>query len=280
MILETLSTVQPRICVPCCHGYIYSDNRKWWEERASRFPNELKACNSLVTDRIPPFPKTVRDALIDRYCPNELKSTVKSSEPDRDCLIRPYLGRRKYHSNPSRFKGFSLRNFPLHIDQIEALELDGALYARILAETLANLYWRAHIDANDMEIVLAPSLEDHASQIETDTQLAHPKTIISQILGRHAVWILDFDLCRHMSMNEEGVEQAVAAFYRNDPYYPRPGRVQIEDQILWTIFKDHFLETSEDILGSQSPEARLPTLWIKLTENKSKSIMQLCSVHR
>ena len=51
-----------------------------------------------------------------------------------------------------------------------------------------------------------------------------------------------------MELNEAGVRQAVVAFYKNDPYYPRPqsgGR----DQDLWESFKQAFLQTSHEVLS-------------------------------
>ena len=67
-------------------------------------------------------------------------------------------------------------------------------------------------------------------------------------------------------MDEKGVEQATAAFYRNDPYYPRPGRDNSVDQALWKEFKIHFLEASEAILGQGNPEAYLPALWVDIVK--------------
>lgn len=127
--------------VPGCYQYVSSDHQAWWDEHLPKFPKKFQiSCNVLVTERIPPFPKAVRNNLIDLYCPESLKSSIRSSEPDQDCLIRPYLGRRRHFQPQSRFKAFSLRNHPLHLDQIESLGLDGALYAQIMAETLAILY--------------------------------------------------------------------------------------------------------------------------------------------
>lgn len=117
--------------------------------RLSRYP--------LITERIPPLPKQVRDSIIDLYCPDSLKASAKVSDPDQDCLVRPYLGRRRRLVKQSRFQAFSLRNYPLHVDQMEDLELDIRHYARLMAEALADLYWRARVDANAVEFVLAPS---------------------------------------------------------------------------------------------------------------------------
>ena len=263
-LLTTLNQLQsdinrPRICLPRCHQFIDSDNRTWWNERISEFPKEYRIpCNTLVTDRIPPFPERVRNTIIDLYCPEPLKPAIKASTPDQDCLIRPYLGRRRRLVSQSRFQAFSLRNYPLHIDQIEILGLDKTLYAEIMAETLAHVYWRAHIDANDVEFVLAPS---NASE---------QFTINSPVLGSHVMWMLDFDCCRHMPFDEQGVRQAMEAFYRNDPFYPRPGRGDVEDQKLWNAFKDRFIAVSDGLLGGQNTKSHLPALWVDLVEERGR----------
>lgn len=263
-ILKGLSTSHCQVRIPNCHQFV-SGNDSWWDDHLSSFPKEFRTlCNVLVTDRIPPFPKLVRDTIIDLYCPKLLKSSIKLSEPDQDCLIRPYLGRRRrLLSKQSKFQAFSLRNYPLHIDQIEELALDSLLLARIMAETLAEIYWRAHVDANDIEFVLAPMPTGHTNESNA--------IITSGALGDHLVWILDFDCCKQMSMDEKGVNQAVAAFYKNDPFYPRPGRDNIKDQALWIEFKTRFIEASRAILHSKSSEAFLPTLWVDLVEQRGQT---------
>ena len=255
------------------HQYITHDNQSWWHEIISKFPQTFQIpCNILLTERIPPFPQPVRNLIIDNYCPELLKPSLKISEPDQDCLIRPYLGRRRRRfERPSRFQAFSLRNYPLHVDQIEELGLPGTVYASLMAETLANLYWRANIDANDIEFVLAPPPPNGRPTTKLEDRSSHSTTIDSYNLGPHMVWILDFDCCRHMPSNEVGVKQAVTAFYRNDPFYPRPGRDNVGGQILWDGFKTRFLEVSQGMLGQGSPEAQLPLLWVALVEQQGRS---------
>jgi hypothetical protein len=51
----------------------------------------------------------------------------------------------------SRFQRFSLRNVPLHIDQMETVGLDAKAYAETMAEALALMHWDARFDANDVE---------------------------------------------------------------------------------------------------------------------------------
>ena len=271
-VLKSLSGSFTKVVVPRCHDYVSAHNQTWWDERVSKFPEQYQVpCNALVSERIPPLPKKARETIIEKYCPNSLRpkiELIKASEPNQDCLIRPYLGRRRRLEKQSRYKSFSLRNYPLHVDQIEELKLDEKLYARVMAETLAHLYWRANVDANDVEFVLASPRESHTNHL--DASSAHPPTIKSDELGEHVVWILDFDCCRHMTLDETGVAQAVAAFYRNDPYYPRPGRDNSMDQALWEEFKHCFLDASEAILGQGSPKARLPALWVDLVEQRGQ----------
>ena len=97
-----------------------------------------------------------------------------------------------------------------------------------MAETLAILYWKARIDANDVEFVLAPPPKlNHSKRFEEP--LAYDAVIKSHNLGEHVLWILDFDCCKPISLDEKGVDQAVTALYKNDPYYPRPKRSDLGD---------------------------------------------------
>lgn len=125
---------------------------------------------------------------------------------------------------------------------MEVLDLDVKLYAETMAEALALMHWGARIDANDVEFVLAPPRVKHT----------HPFTFQSDYLGVHCMWVLDFDCCRPIQVDEAGVEQACAAFYKNDPFYPRPGTGVAADEELWMVFKQRFLESSRRVLGERS----------------------------
>ena len=57
-------------------------------------------------------------------------------------------------------------------------------------------------------------------------------------------------------MNEEGVDQACAAFFKNDPFYPRPGSGEAADEELWMVFKQRFLESSRRIMEETSRDER------------------------
>jgi hypothetical protein len=44
-------------------------------------------------------------------------------------------------------------------------------------------------------------------------------------------------------MDENGVGKAVKAFWRNDPFYPRPGNA------LWDTFREQYIHTSDECLA-------------------------------
>jgi hypothetical protein len=120
---------------------------------------------------------------------------------------------------------------------MEELGLDVKSYAETMAEAFALMHWGAKIDANDVEFVLAPP------------RVGAPSPAFeSDYLGAHSMWILDFDCCRPIKVDEAGVEQACVACYKNDPFYPRPGTGEAADEELWTVFKRRFLESSQMIL--------------------------------
>jgi hypothetical protein len=182
------------LSIPKCHELIQNID-SWWESRLPQFPPGYSACRALISERIPKVPRSISDKIVDLFCAGNtpLADFVKSNPDDDACLIRPYLGRRRRHrqegASQSRFQRFSLRNVPLHVDQMEVLGLDVNAYAETMAEGLAPMYWGAGIDANDVEFVLAPPRKD-----------AYSSTFQSEYLGVHCMWILDFDCCRPMQM--------------------------------------------------------------------------------
>jgi hypothetical protein len=159
----------------------------------------------------------------------------------------------------SKFTAFSLRNYPLHLDQVESLGVTTSeiyQYARAMAETLAMMHWFSEIDGNDIEFVLAPPSENGFKMKST-------------ILGEHSTWVLDFGLCRRMTMVLAGVVQAVAAFWRNDPYYPRPEK----DPALWSVFRERYIQVSEACRSEPQAAERRRTLsrhFIDLVEQEGK----------
>jgi len=241
------------LSIPQCHELIQPTDA-WWQLRLHQFPAGYSACRALISERIPKIPRPISDKIVDLFCASNapLSDFVKSNIDDDACLIRPYLGRRRRYrqeaTSTSSFQRFSLRNVPLHIDQMEALSLDVSSYAETMADALALMHWGARIDANDVEFVLAPP---------RGAKLPPSSAFQSEYLGIHCMWILDFDCCRPLSMDEAGIEKACVAFFRNDPFYPRPGSREAADEELWKVFKQRFLVTSRGILGEVSEDGRV-----------------------
>ena len=247
---------------------------EFWRNSTPQFPKDYEPCLSLLSERIPHFPREVREQLIKQFCPPTLKDFIRSNPSDEHCLVRLYLGRRRVKpKNESRFQRFSLRNYPLHIDQMEDLDLDIEAYARAMGIALALIHWVAGIDGNDVEFVLAPPRVRHDHQNQSPvTHLDSPymnsymniwssstkslpesEVFHSHSLGEHTIWILDFDCCHPISFDEDGVEQAVTAFFRNDPYFPRPCTESSDYRsvIAWRIFREAFLKRSLPALGDE-----------------------------
>jgi hypothetical protein len=244
------------LSIPQCHELIQTTD-PWWQLLLHKFPPGYSACRALISERIPKVPRPISDKIVDLFCAANvpLSDFVKNNIDDDACLVRPYLGRRRRHgreATTSRFQRFSLRNVPLHIDQMEALGLDVSSYAETMADTLALMHWGARIDANDVEFVLAPP-----RGADPPPSTASASAFQSEYLGSHCMWILDFDCCQPLSMDEAGIEKACVAFFRNDPFYPRPDSGEAADEELWKVFKQRFLEASRRILGEGSEDGRI-----------------------
>ncbi|KAK8123204.1 hypothetical protein PG984_011874 [Apiospora sp. TS-2023a] len=216
------------------------------------FPLEhQQRCNILISQRIPPLSKETRDILCDKYCPPSVLDQIKADPRSVDCMIRPYLGRRREPENSgrqSKFQSFSLRNHVVSVDQMDDLGITVEMkeqYAIAMAKALAFMHWCVRIDADDVEFVLAPP---PPPSTHDQTQSGNTSCFESQALGRHTIWILDFDRCKPLALDEEAIALAKKAFYRNDLYFPRPGRAHPEDQRLWEVFKCGFLDASASII--------------------------------
>lgn len=235
-----------------------------WPRILPRLPEGFTACEALISERIPSIPLRVRELLARRYCPSPQQAAqMARDKANSSCLVRPYLGRRRPDPNPKggpRRRFFSLRNFPLHVDQMEELGLPVDDYATAMADALAFLHWIARVDAGDVEYVLAPPREE----VDLDSTPSIGDVVLdSEAFGQHSMWILDFDCCRQLEMSAEGMRRAAMCFWRNDPFYPRPGARKERDQRIWEAFEERFLKVSDDMLRDEGQEVRaLPGILI------------------
>ncbi len=171
---------------------------------------------------------------------------------NKDCLVRLYLGSRRPNW---RCEGeFSVRNFELTLDKMDALGLDARQYVVPMAQTLAILHCDCLVDAYDVEFVLG-SPPDRPMTFEqfkgldssvglTSSWLPHLETVEK---GPPGIWrrtvrvlgLLDFNQTARISLDHEGCRQAVRSFFENDPYYPRPVlEGATTEAALWALFKE------------------------------------------
>lgn len=123
---QVFATTLSRSSVPQCLGLMDIEDERW-SQILPRLPRGYERCRAMVSEKIDPVSLYAQRDLINRYGPEEKHDELlKSIASDDHCLVRIYLGRRRqqqpaqHHQRP-RF--FSLRNFPMHADQAEELEL-------------------------------------------------------------------------------------------------------------------------------------------------------------
>ena len=261
------------VLVPRVYRYISKAN-DWWKTHDHMFPPEDRTPeNLLISEHIPPIHAIGRNALMDYFCPEKLRPGARLQDSNKDCLVRLYLGKRRDHITrlrPGDKTSFGIRNFPLCLDQMEDIGLDTKAFASAMADTLALLHWEARIDAADIEFVLggAPCLThtplpgfEQLRHLEADTST--DTTVPDHGAGAPVthMWLLDFNQCQPITMNEIGVNQAVKRFLDNDPYYPRPA-IESADDSLWLHFEQRYVAASQLILNG-SGYARLASLFIQ-----------------
>ena len=120
---------------------------------------------------------------------------------------------------------FSLRNYKLHIYQVQSLQLDAEEYAKSMAGALAVLHWHTKVDAMDIEFVLGSSPTDNNAvrraldlrkieSLDPGTSTYEPTTNNSPNFKKRSIslWMIDFDACSTITLNDTGVCQAVKGF--------------------------------------------------------------------
>ena len=58
------------------------------------------------------------------------------------------------------------------------------------------------------------------------------------------LWLIDFNNCSEITIDEAGVNKAEGSFWSNDPYYPRPVPPNHQDAALWKSFETSYLKQS------------------------------------
>lgn len=234
--------------IPESEGFIDEDAPEW-ADTLPRLPPGYTPCKAIISEKIMPVSLPFRRMIIDNFIPGVDTDKILDTQANKHCLIRPYLGRRRFQAEserPRRLRAYSLRNFPLHIDQMESIGLTPHDYAISMADALAFLYWIAKVDANDVEFVLAQPRSNDPPDMNS------PSLIHSDVLGTLAIWILDFDCCNDMTLDESGIERAADAFgVMTLITHDRAAQMPLT-RSLWEDFRDRFLRTSERILKDET----------------------------
>lgn len=252
------------IRTPECYFFVPKERSAYFDQYPGVVEAADSVCNlptcALVTERILPLPRLTRTRLVERYCPPRIKEKALSDPANRDCLVRVYLGSRQGLAGGAFF---SLRNFKLHLNQMLALNLDLGAMARGMAIALAIMHWGAKTDARDVEFVLGTSIEAkpavHPSKLEDLEPLTYtgpPSNLNDDIFRRSTqLWVLDFNQVRAITMDEDGVTQAVEAVRLNDPYFPKPLRESAAERRIWDTFVVSYLHAAHQILDVEGEVA-------------------------
>lgn len=156
-----------------------------------------------------------------------------------------------------------------------------------MASALAVMHWKVGIDADDVEFVLGPSPSEPKLQpisptndeIKFDNLPSTWKEAgvpYSKKRGTR-MWLLDFNRCKDMKKDMNGVRQAVRAFYRNDPYFPRPLSDSEMENRVWGVFSASYLATGGELLADEMDSAikALPKVFLdECIEEQQRRIMR------
>jgi len=249
------SQIRENIHIPRAIGWVSPTTTAFWQAKKELFPADVVTPNfGLISEHIFPVPMPVREAIVDALLPKAIKDNkaqFMGKAENKDCLIRIYLGRRKdtRKMDPSSVR---LRNFPLHVNEMERLGLDVAAYAKVMAQALAFMHWRAGVDANDVEFVMGSTPEvvgqptyEQLEECDIYTMADYYKFDFEH--RSVGMWLLDFNQCQKFQHSAAGMKKLVEGFWFNDPYYPRPNATSREDQQLWEVFERHYLEVSAEL---------------------------------
>ncbi|UNI22574.1 hypothetical protein JDV02_008450 [Purpureocillium takamizusanense] len=265
-----------RFQIPSCGYFVPKADVIFWERHQRLALGVGETCHTpcavLAMERISPLPLVTRFALIQRFCRPYLQELAILSRANEDCLVRPYLG--SMQGNETCF--FSLRNFKLHLNHMQDLDINATDIARRMGEALAIMHWSARTDARDVEFVLGgsrprvrlvqpgPAVAGAAGIPEQQQYTGPSSRGFPDFLQRVTdLWVLDFDQVRPITMDLAGVVQAIEAARVNDPYFPRPLQGSTIEKQVWETFAKRYLDTSAFIIdfeGLQNDNELAPYL--------------------
>ncbi|KAI4152468.1 MAG: hypothetical protein LQ340_002898 [Diploschistes diacapsis] len=266
--------------VPQPEFFVPRTETRWWEEREANIPSGVVdlPTAALSSERIFPLPQEIRSVLIEKFCQPRNRRKALESESNKDCLVRIYLGSMKGKDGGAFF---SLRNFKLHLNHMIDLVMDVLELARYVGGALATLHWQAKVDGRDVEFVLGSSPTNHIYGPLTSDELDRlPVNTYTELKVRSKVdfgrrvlrlWVIDFNQCALMSMDDAGVSAAVGAWSINDPYFPKPTSDTQQEIEVWNIFILRYLEVATRILKNETVAIqKLPRKFLAGIEREHK----------
>ncbi|CRL27615.1 Protein of unknown function DUF3669, zinc finger protein [Penicillium camemberti] len=242
-------------------AWFASKSSMFWEENLDLFPDEStfprRPREVLCMERIFPLPEKIRHALIDSFCNPAIASKAKTDPANKDCLVRVLLGRRRFGAS-----------------QPGGLDLDAEEYARSMADALAILHWHTKIDAMDIEFALGSTPLDRnavrralplkgVERLVPGSSTYEHTTNADPNFKRRSVslWLLDFDACSPITMDNAGVQKAVKAWLETDPFCPRPHAEDEYMQNLWRVFSERYIATGRKVATGKTSQS-LPAKFI------------------
>lgn len=136
-----------------------------------------------------------------------------------------------------------------------------------MADTLAVLHWHTKIYAMDIEFVLGSSVQDGQNDrrripLEKLVTASGPKSTFEYVTNSNpnfaqrvtSLWLLDFDACTDITMDQAGVEMACKSFVETEAYCPRPHSSDNFAQQLWNSFGNRYVFTARKILDGSDKD--------------------------
>ncbi|KAL2015246.1 hypothetical protein VTK56DRAFT_5943 [Thermocarpiscus australiensis] len=147
--------------------------------------------------------------------------------------------------------------------------------ARRMAIAMAVMHWGARTNSRDVEFVLGASSKEHTyartaaevKELPPQTYTGPASAKIEDFYFRTVkLWVLDFNQVRSITMDENGVAQAVDAARVNDPYLPKPLQNTDIEKRVWDEFAMSYLRASHTTLradGASEEVLALPRLFLQ-----------------
>jgi len=233
-----------------------------WPQLANAIKREGLPSNAqfLLAERILPLREPIREALIRRFCPEKFRASTRTSPLNKDCLVRVYLGSATRRDEDR--ESFSLRDFPLHLNELGEAGMGVENIARGMGRAMAVMHWAVRYDGGGVKFVFGskkvphklPDIDKYDSDPEVDSYIG-PNAPFKAVedLNAHEprLFLIDFDQAKPISMDEDGVRQAVAAIKENGLYFPKTCRTTKRECDVWKAFEGSYVVKSWEIINKE-----------------------------